>query len=349
MSIPYRTQQAFKRLGIGILAFVLLVTAGVSCWFIWVQRYIIYTADGTARLDFNLPPMSAGQVATPPEKTDVDIRLDTDEPEVGVTTELKHMVGYYVEPSALGDLAEVKRQIQALPGETPVLIDMKSAYDGFYYSSNVRNSRSSRVDTGKMDELIAWLKTQKVYTIAKIPAFRFGAATMRDFTAPGTDQIPDSVLHSSGGYSYPDIQDGVTYYWLHPAKQGTVSYLTQVIVELRNLGFDEVVLEDFRFPAETESIRVDGDRQKVLTDTAELLITTCATETFAVSFVKTEEFTNPEGRSRIYLTGVDAAEIAAAAELSGVADTAVQLVFLTELHDTRFDAYGVLRPLSGAH
>ena len=47
--------------------------------------------------------------------------------------------------------------------------------------------------------------------------------------------------------------------------------------------------------------------------------------------------------------GKSAAEIAAAAELSGVADTAVQLVFLTELHDTRFDAYGVLRPLSGAH
>lgn len=349
MSIPYRTQQAFKRLGIGILAFVLLVVAGVSCWFIWAQRYVIYTADGEARLDFNLPPMATGQLATPPEKTDVTIRVDTNAPEVGVTTELKQMIGYYVEPTALKDLDAVKAQIQALPGDTPVMIDMKSAYDGFYYSSAVRASRSSRVDTGKMDELIAWLKTQKVYTIAKIPAFRFGAATMRDFTTPGTDQIPDSVFHSSGGYSYPDIQDGITYYWLHPARQGTISYLTQVVVELRNLGFDEVVLDDFCFPAETESIRTDGDRQTLLSDAAELLITTCSTETFAVSFVKTEEFTNPAGRSRIYKTGVDAAEIAAAAELSGVADTAVNLVFLTELHDTRFDAYSVLRPLSGAH
>ena len=54
-------------------------------------------------------------------------------------------------------------------------------------------------------------------------------------------------------------------------------------------------------------------------------------------------------RSRIYLSGVDAADAAAAAEQSGVGDTKVNLVFLTELHDTRFEDYGVLRPLSGAH
>ena len=40
---------------------------------------------------------------------------------------------------------------------------------------------------------------------------------------------------------------------------------------------------------------------------------------------------------------------AAMAENSGVEDTAVKLVFITELHDTRFDVYSVLRPLSAAH
>ena len=57
----------------------------------------------------------------------------------------------------------------------------------------------------------------------------------------------------------------------------------------------------------------------------------------------------PEGRSRMYLTGMDAAQAASAAQNSGIADTAVKLVFLTELHDTRFNVYSVLRPLSGAH
>lgn len=349
MSIPYRTQRAFKRLVSGILVLTLLVAAGSACWFIWAQRYIIYTADGGARLNFDLPPITPGKPATPPEKMDVTIRYDLPEPVVPVTTELKQMIGYYVEPGALKDLDGVKAQIQALPADTPVMIDVKDAFDGFYYSSHVRTSRSRSVDVEKMDALIAWLKNQKVYTIAKLPALKFGAAIMGDFTAPGTNQIPDSVLHSSGGYSYSSREEGLTYYWLNPSREGTVSYLSQVIVELRNLGFDEVVLEDFCLPADQESIQLDGDRTEMLSKTASLLVTTCATDSFALSFVKTEAFTNPEGRSRIYLTGLDATQAEAAAALSGIADTAVNLVFLTELHDTRFDVYSVLRPLSGAH
>ena len=38
-----------------------------------------------------------------------------------------------------------------------------------------------------------------------------------------------------------------------------------------------------------------------------------------------------------------------AAKDSGVEDTAVNLVLLAESHDTRYDAYGVLRPLTGTH
>ena len=127
-----------------------------------------------------------------------------------------------------------------------------------------------------------------------------------------------------------------------------MSYLTQVIMELKNLGFDEVVLDDFRFP-ETTSILVNGDKNELLTRAASVLLSACATDNFAVSFVKSADFTMPEGRSRLYLTGMDAAQAASAAQNSGIADTAIKLVFLTDLHDTRFDIYSVLRPLSGAH
>ena len=46
---------------------------------------------------------------------------------------------------------------------------------------------------------------------------------------------------------------------------------------------------------------------------------------------------------------MDALQAATFAPTSGVADTAINLVFLTELHDTRFDVFSVMRPLSGAH
>ena len=127
-----------------------------------------------------------------------------------------------------------------------------------------------------------------------------------------------------------------------------MSYLTQIIMELKGLGFDEVVLTDFQFP-ETTKILVNGDQAEYLTNAAKVLLSACATDRFAVSFVKSADFTMPEGRTRLYVEGMDALQAAGFAASSGVPDTAVNLVFLTELHDTRFDVYSVMRPLSGAH
>ena len=338
MIIPYRTQRVLKRILAAVLVLAVAAAAGCACWFVWAQRYIIYTADGQARLDFNLPPLAPGVPATEPEETDVTIRFDTEESVVNTSTELAQLAGYYVEPDALTDLAAVKTQITALPAGAAVMIDVKSIQGAFYYSSAVSSTRSSRVNTEQMDELISWLSKRDVYAIAKLPA-------LRDYTY-GLNHVPDGVHHSSGGYLY---QDDEGCYWLHPGSQGTLTYLTQIITELRNLGFDEVVLEDFCFPQNTTSILVNGDRAQLLTNAASVLLKTCATDSFALSFVKTEDFTAPEGRSRIYMTGLDAAQAQEAAQNSGVTDTAVKLVFLTELHDTRFNVYSVLRPLSGAH
>lgn len=337
MNIPYRTQRVLKRIAVGLLPIMVLALVAGLCWYIWAQRYVVYTADGKAILDFDLPQLSAGQAPEKPSEPDVTIRYDSGASELEAT-ELTQMTGYYVEPEALKDLDTVKAQIQALPSGTPVMIDVKSIYGAFYYSSAVSDTRSTQVDVQKMDELIAWMGKQNIYAIARFPA-------LRDYTY-GLNHVSDGVHHSSGGYLYQD-DDGC--YWLHPASQGTLSYLTQIIIELRNLGFDEVVLEDFCFPQNTDKIKVDGDRKELLTTAAAELLKVCATNRFALSFVKTEDFTPPTGRSRLYITGKDAAEAAQVAADSGVADPAINLVFLTELHDTRFNVYSVMRPLSGAH
>lgn len=337
MNISYRTQRVLKRIGLSLLPVLVLALVAGVCWYIWAQRYVVYTADGQAILNLKLPPMATGEAPEKPSEPDVTIRYDTGASELEAT-ELAQMTGYYVEPDALRDLDTVKAQIQALPLGTPVMIDVKSIHGAFYYSSTVSDTRSTQVDVQKMDELLSWLHKQNIYAIAKFPA-------LRDYTY-GLNHVPDGVHHSSGGYLYQD-DDGC--YWLHPASQGTLSFLTQIIIELRNIGFDEVVLEDFCFPQNTDKIKVDGDRKALLTNAAAELLKVCATNRFALSFVKTEDFTPPAGRSRLYITGKDAAEAAQVAADSGVADPAINLVFLTELHDTRFNVYSVMRPLSGAH
>lgn len=337
MNIPYRTKRVLQRIGMGMIPVLILALVAGTCWYVWAQRYVTYTADGQAILNFDLPPLAEGQTAVEPSEPDVSIRYDSAASELEAT-ELAQMTGYYVEASEMSNLDVVKAQIQALPSGTPVMIDVKNIQGAFYYSSTVSDTRSAQVDIQKMDELIAWMKKQNIYAIAKFPA-------LRDYTY-GLNHVPDGVPHSSGAYLYQD-DDGC--YWLNPASQGTLSFLTQVIVELRNLGFDEVVLEDFCFPQNTDKIKVDGNRKELLTTAANELMKVCATNRFALSFVKTEEFTPPTGRSRLYITGKDAAQAASVAESSGVADPAINLVFLTELHDTRFDVYSVMRPLSGAH
>ncbi len=337
MTIPYRTQRVLKRI-LGVLAVIAVVLAVVStCWFLWLQRYIVYTADGKVKLDFDIPPMGNGQLATPPDGADIPIRFDQNDEMAGGTTELAQILGYYVELSDLQDIDKVISQIQALPVETAVMVDVKGMKGDFYYSSAVSSKRNSGINAEKMDELIAYLKRTNRYAIARISA-------LKDYDY-GLNHVPDGVHHSSGGYLYMD-DDGC--YWLHPSSQGTLSYLTQIIMELKGLGFDEVVLDEFCFP-ETTKILVNGDKAEILTNAAKVLMSACATDKFAVSFVKSADFTMPEGRTRMYVEGMDALQAAGFAPSSGVPDTAVNLVFLTELHDTRFDVYSVMRPLSGAH
>ncbi len=334
MAIPYRTQRTIKRVLSACLVVAILLVAICVCGMIWVQRYIVYAADGSVRIDFSLPPLTAGKPATPPQRLDITISFD--EKPQKPTGELTQLQGYYIEQEDLADIPALLEQLKELPAGTPVMVDVKSIRGDFYYSSSVSSRRSSQVNTADMDNLIAYLKDSGLYTIARVPAFR-------DY-AHGLANVSDGVYHSSGGYLHMDAEG---CYWLNPAREGTISYLTKIITELRSLGFQEVMLTDFSFP-ESNNILVNGDRQEILTEAAKILLTACSNDSFALSFEMTEEFTAPEGRSRIYLSGLTATEAEQAVQNSTLPDPKINLVFLTELFDTRFDEFSVLRPIAGA-
>jgi len=267
----------------------------------------------------------------------VPIYYNEGEGAITVTTELVQLQGYYIDEEALKDVAEVRSQLQELEPGTPVMMDVKSIYGNFFYSSKVGTRRNGDLNIAAVDDLISYLRTSGLYIIARMPA-------LRDYYY-GLDHVPDG-LPTAGGYLWMDSD---YCYWLNPTSQGTQTYLMQIIQELRGLGFDEVVLYDFYFP-ETKDIVFKSDKTQAIADTAKLLLDTCATESFAVSFTgRSATFPLPEGRTRLYMQNVAATDAAIIAGQTGFADPAVKLVFITEVHDTRFDDYGVLRPLSGAH
>lgn len=340
MNIPYRTRYTLKRAAIISLIVLLTAALAFTCWFVWLKRYVVYTRDNGAILNMTLSAqIDDGQEALPPSQQEtVSIFYNEGDNAINTGKELTQLNGYYADAQALREgISTVQTQIKALPVDVPIMLDVKSPRGNFFYSSTVNGNRDSTVDTEAMDTLISQLSSTGRYLIARLPALRD-----RDY---GLHNVSDGVFDSRGAYLYQD-DDGC--YWLNPSRQGTVSYLVQIVTELKNLGFDEVVFDDFCFP-DTQYKSFDGDEAEALATAAKTLVTTCATERFAVSFVQQAGFTLPDGRSRLYMQSAAAADAANLAQQTGIADTALRLVFLTENHDTRFETYSVLRPLDAAH
>ena len=340
MNIPYRTRQILQR--ILLIALVILVIGGLIffCWFTWLERYVIYTRDKGAVVDMNLNPSVALGAEALPESTKETLSIYYNEGEnaINISRELEQIVGYYADRAALEEsLDEVLAQASALPSGTAIMLDVKSPKGNFFYPSSVSSNHNPDLDLEKMEEMIKTLDKRGMYLIARLPA-------LRDYYF-GLSETANGLFVASGSHLWADDD---YCYWLDPTKEGTITYLAQIVTELKVLGFDEVVFDEFRFP-DTEDLKFEGDRQQAIADAAKTLTISCATDNFAVSFVGGADFPLPQGRTRLYVTSGVAAEADAIAQQTGLENPAVSLVFLTEIHDTRFDAYSVLRPLEAAH
>ena len=136
-------------------------------------------------------------------------------------------------------------------------------------------------------------------------------------------------------------------FWMDPTSGTTLSWITSIVNEIQGLGFSEVVLDNFRFPAETDKYIFNGNMDEAIANAATTLMANCGSDSFTVSFCgATPAFPLPDGRSRLYLSDVSAQDVAARASQVTFENPDGRLVFLCDTNDTRFDAYGVLRPLS---
>ena len=336
-NLTWRTRKRLKTAAIVVGSIVGVSLALWLCWILWLGRFVVYTGD-TVRLDFDWVTPGEFVAAVEPEHKDVNIIFD-DGSEVVVDRNkpLERMDGFYVTTGMLtDDVAEVERLVKEQPKGTAIMLELKSGTGNFYYKTSMPNATvSKKVDKDAVESLIQYITKADYYTVACIPAFRDRAYGLKN-TSYG-------IHHSSGRYLWAGDDK---CYWLDPVKNGTRSHLIAIASELRDLGFDEVVFTDFCFPP-TEDILYEGDKLAALNETAEHLVYNLATESFGVSFLSNDPgFRLPEGRTRIYRDDVDAStaqDVAASLEIPSMQ---TNLVYLTEAMDTRFDVFGVLRPLN---
>ena len=340
MTIPYRTRRALRRVAMGLLVIMILSLVIWMCWLLWLGRFVVYTRDQGAYFDFNQSSLdiSGQEAVAPPPAEKVEVYYNEGENAINTSKELLQLSGYYVDRDALiAGTEQVLEQARALDRGTPIMLEVKSATGNFFYSSAVAEYRDSKVNIEAVDQLIRDLDESGAYLIAMLPSLRDRMY--------GLNNVNDGVFDTRGAYLFRD--EGACY-WLNPARQGVLTYLVQIVTELKSLGFDEVVFDYFDFP-DTKFMRFDGDKAQALIDAAQTLVTSCGSDTFTVSFVQKPGFWLPEGRTRLYVKDALAADAATLAQQTGLADPNVRVVFLTQIHDTRFDEFGVLRPLDAAH
>lgn len=341
MHFSYRTRKFFSGLCSTLLLLMLVAVIVWMVWIIWLDRFVVYSRDGVKfQFDSSAEHLSGEVVVPPGEEVSISIFYDDGKEDVTISTELTQIGGYYADVDVLqADIAAVRQQLQQLPAGTPVMLDVKDIYGYFLYSTDI--GPTAGIDTAAMDDLIAYATGHGLYVIARLPAFQ-------DYYF-GLNQTSNGLYRPDGYALWTDYSSGGLTYWLDPTKEGTLNYLTKIVSELKRMGFDEVVFSDFRFP-DTEELQFSGDRSAAIAEAADTLATICSTETFCVSFeAYTGSFPLPvEERCRLYLMDVPAARVQMEAAATGLADPAVRVVFLTELGDTRYDEFGVLRPLSSA-
>ena len=339
--IPFRTRQMLRRILVTVLVLALLAAVVLSCWVLWLNRYVIYTRDG-AKLDFNLSPtLSEGNAAVPPiPGKPVDIvyqeDLGIEDPEDDV---LKPLKGFYADTADLkADPEKLQETLVKLSAGTAVMVDVRNVRSEFYYPTSLGKNLQG-LDPETFAAMVKELKKTDHYLIARLPAFREYYYILDD-----EDTRVAFGLPRAGGNGALWLDETGPNYWMNPISDGTLSHLVQIVAELKAMGFDEVVFDDFCFP-DTDRISYSGDRDAAIRDAAAFLAKVCTDEDFAVSFISEDPaFPLPEGRCRLYLKNADAGELAALVEATGLDPESGRLVFLTDTLDTRFDDYGVLRP-----
>jgi hypothetical protein len=330
-----------KRIGLVVLVLVIALTIACVSYVVYLGRYMVYTADG-AHLEL---PSDSSEDAAERETVSVPDTFVTGEAEsrpttsspaasgIDQTTQLPS--GYYADLTALQQVSTVQAALEDLlpangSADEPftVMLDLKSEFGNFYYSTGINSPSFASVDIGAVDDLIAWLDAREdVYLIARLPALRDNAYALSN--------TGEALALSSGAL----WQDSGGCYWLDPASDAVRARLISICADLAEKGFDEVVFENFSFP-DSDTIVYDEDRQQAIADCAEWLV---AEAVLPVSFTGDDALTCG---AHVCLEMPDGSSVSDA--LSAVSELQAdpeRVLFLTTSRDTRFSSYCQLRPV----
>ena len=251
----YRNKRLLKRTLLTILLVLLGIAALVVCRFVYVGRFVTYDSSG-AHLDYeqHLSATRAPEAAASDEDFSFDTVLDAASDEEDTSSQTGKLTGYYITTTMMAkDMDAVRAALSQMDDYNAVMIDVKSVYGSFYYSTAISGAAKATVmDIKQVDSLIAELAQQKGVTlIARVPAFSDPEYSLKH---------QSQALPLYNGALWTDENN---CYWMNPYSNDVQGYLTSIALELANLGFDEVLFDDFYFPDSDRISWTGSGRQSV--------------------------------------------------------------------------------------
>ena len=338
----YRNKSRFKKAAIIAAICLAAVVIGLICWMQYLQRYLVYTEQGVY---LQLPGQAP--TATQADNT-VSGEYVTGDPVAppsipvsgGAEKTLSKLSGFYVSYEMLQNMEQVTQAVEALDDGSAVMLDLKSIYGSYYYASSLEGAASpDGWDAQAVEELITQLRRKNCYLIARVPALSDNAFAL----AHQSEGLP-----LSNGALWMDLEGS---YWLNPSSEKVQSHLQALCSELQSKGFREIVLYNFYVPQSDNIAWADTlSRREAATAAAQALLDYFDSYSLVISFdlsgcLDTYPLVTEDTRRYLFSDDGGAVAASAATYAADLASAETQLVFCTDSRDTRFEAYGLLRPL----
>ena len=224
-----------------LLCLILLAAVG----FLVLQRYAVYGSDGSIRFDL---PWKQTEEPSDPSAPDGASRTP-DEPEPPAKPELTELHGAELSESVLRGSADAA--LTAVPeGANAVALRVKNVRGELLYDSALQEAIDVNAVKGGSgaNAVIAALTGSEVYTIARINATHDSLYSFAHMADAGVLQL------NYAGYIWYDPDS--TFY-LAPEKPAARQYIVSVARECAELGFDELLFDEFGYPTRGRLNNID--------------------------------------------------------------------------------------------
>lgn len=243
-----------------ILALVLILLAAVI--FLLAQRYMVFHGDGSYHLELPWVRHTAQSETPAPQKAGQELEIVIEQPEgqepeqpAAQQSAAQPLRAQELDASALSgsmerDLAALSESINA------VAIRVKTVGGDLLYPSALQLA----IDAGAVQgssiarSAIEDLNASGYYTIARLSALhdsRFSFAHM-------TDAAVLQKAYKNNIWYAPDSS-----FYLAPEKELTREYLTAIAAEVAELGFDELLFDEFGYPASGRLNNIDASARTI--------------------------------------------------------------------------------------